>query len=163
MKVILIGFAATYKTSVGKILAEKLGAEFWDTDVQVERACGMSVANIFAVYGEQAFRNAESGVLCTLQNAHGVISCGGGAILSPRFAEFAQGGVVVWLQAQPQTIRNRLCEGTRPLFDGMTVEQLREQMETRKPIYRQYATFTIFTDGKTSQEVAEEVAAQLVH
>ena len=161
MRLILIGFAATYKTSVGKILAQKLDTQFWDTDLQVEQFCGMSVANIIATYGEQVFRNAESEVLTSLQNVRGVISCGGGATLSPAFANFAQGGVVVWLQAQAQTVRDRLQMGTRPLFDTMTVRQLHEQMENRKPLYQQYATFALSTDGKTSQEVAEEVVQQL--
>lgn len=161
MRLILIGFAASYKTSAGKILAQQLNAEFWDTDLQVEKLLGISVSRVFQTQGERAFRRAESEVLNSLKNANGVISCGGGAVLSPSFRSFAQGGTVVWLQTSAQTVRERLQAGTRPLFDGMSEEQLRQQISLRAPVYEKFATFCVSTDGKASAQVAEEVAQKL--
>lgn len=160
MRVILVGFAASYKTSAGKILAQKLGLEFWDTDLQVE-ALGESIASIFQTRGEQAFRILESNVLESLQNAHGVISCGGGAVLSDAFSRFVAGSVVVWLKSSAQTVYARLQIGTRPLFDGMSVTELQIQMEKRNSFYERYATFSVVTDGKTPEQVAEEMVQKL--
>ena len=161
MRLILIGFATSYKTSVGQILAQKLGAEFWDTDWQVEKLLGQSVAQIFQTQGEQAFRKVESQVLESLQNAQGVISCGGGAVLSQSFPDFVQNATVVWLQSSPQTIYDRLQHGTRPLFDGKSAAELQAQLAERTPLYQKYATLCVPTDGKTSQQVAEEIAQQI--
>ena len=161
MRVILIGFAACYKTSVGRILAQKFNLQFCDTDLQVEEALGASVAHVFETQGEDAFRRAESNVLQTLVNATGIISCGGGAVLSANFPIFAQDAVVVWLQASSRTVSDRLCGGTRPLFDALSEEELHKQMEKRFPLYQKYATFSLSTDGKTSQAVADEVAQKL--
>lgn len=161
MRLILIGFAASYKTSAGKILAQKFGTEFWDTDWQVEKSLGDSVARVFQIQGESVFRRAESDVLKELKTASGVISCGGGAVLSPYFKSFAQGGTVVWLQTSAQTVRERLQAGTRPLFDGMSQDQFQQHISLRAPLYEKYASFCISTDGKTSAQVADEAEQKL--
>lgn len=154
---ILIGFAASYKTTVGKILGRHLRVEFIDTDIAVEKALGESVADIFAKRGEAAFRIAESQTLKKLKNTAGVISCGGGAVLSSEFEVFAHGATVVWLQTSARSVRERLQQGTRPLFDALDASELQQLITLRTPYYQKYAAFSVSTDDKTAEQVAEEV------
>lgn len=161
MKIVLVGFAASYKTSAGKVLANKLNCRFFDIDAEVERTEGKTVSEIFDALGEKHFRKAESKALQRLKNAEGVVACGGGSVLSSNFAEFAHGGVVVWLQTSAQAVKARL-QGGRPLFDGQSVEQLQKLIAFREPFYRKYAEFCVQTDDKTPEEVACEILQKLV-
>ena len=156
-KIILIGFAACYKSSVGKLLADKFKCEFVDTDAEIERIENMSVQQIFEAHGEQYFRERESELLSTLKNGNMVVACGGGCVLSPVFAEFARDSIVVCLTASAETIHARLGAIPRPLFDGLTVQELSRYIQTRAPLYSKYSDITLSTDGKTSNQVAEEI------
>lgn len=158
MKIVLIGFACCYKTSVGTLLAEKLHYRHLDTDSLVELAAGASIPDIFARYGEEAFRQAENRVLFDIANCDdAVISCGGGSPLLYGFDTLVQGAQVVWLTASAQTVRLRLGKSSRPLFDGKTVEELAGLITRRNPYYAKYASVTVSTDGLTSNEVADIV------
>ena len=161
-KIVLTGFAACYKTSVGKILADRLGCDFVDTDVQIENICGATVQQIFETQGEAYFRERESQLLATLSAENTVVACGGGCVLSPVFAEFTRNSIVICLTASVETVRARLGTTPRPLFDRLTVDELSHYMQTRAPLYEKYADITISTDGKTSVQVAEEVYRKLI-
>lgn len=161
MKVVLIGFAASYKTTAGKILAEKLGCDFFDVDDEVERLTGKKVSQIFADNGEGFFRGKENEALRELADRSGVIACGGGSVLLPNFQTLAQGSTVVWLKASAREIRNRLSFGTRPLFDGLTEEELARFVAEREEIYGQFAQITVQTDGKTPRQAVEAVFDKL--
>ena len=157
-KIVLIGFAACYKTTVGKLLAEKLEYSFVDTDAEVERASGLTVRQIFDTYGEERFRQLEREQLVNLTNcSNTVISCGGGSVLADNFVEFARDSLVVWLTATAETVRARLGASPRPLFDGLTTKQLDVYIRNRAPLYKQYANVEISTDGKTPEQVSEEI------
>lgn len=161
-KIVLIGFACSYKSTVGKILSEKLGFRHFDTDAEIERIEKKSVSEIFSDDGESYFRAIEQSVLadlCDAQNA--VISCGGGAVLAPEFAALAQRATVVWLTATAQTVSERLDGVTRPLFDGLPFEQLQAMVDVRSAVYRNYADMEVPTDNITSSQVANEVLAEL--
>ena len=156
-KVILIGFAASYKTAVGKILANMLNCAFVDTDAEIERQCNMSVQQIFDTRGEKYFREKESELLRSLKGDGTVISCGGGAVLSPNFATFVQDSAVICLTASAETVHARLDGISRPLFDGLTVQKLSDCMQKRAPLYAQYAQAFFPTDGSSPEQVAEQV------
>lgn len=158
--VVIIGFAATGKTSAGKILAEKLGAHFVDVDECVEKVVGCSVQQIFREKGEAYFREAENSVLAKLASqTNAVISCGGGSVLCPNFLEVAKTGKVVWLTASADQIKRRLCGG-RPLFDDLTEEQLAEFIKARSALYRKYAQITIAA-GASPADVAAQALSLL--
>ncbi len=160
--VLLIGFAAAGKTTVGRLLADKLGMRFVDTDELIERETGLSVSRIFDELGEARFRETESAVLQSLCGAeNSVIACGGGSVLSDVFGDLAATGRTVWLCAEAETVRVRLSFG-RPLFDGKSVESLRAVMERRAPLYKRYADFSIATDGLTPDETAARLSALLL-
>lgn len=169
MKTILIGFAACYKTTVGKLLSQKFNCRFFDVDEQIEAAEQKTVAEIFSDGGERAFRAAETDVLLSLQSMlqsqsdlDCVIACGGGSVLSPTFLDFSNLGIVVWLTANAQTVKSRLTFGTRPLFDGLSTCALEQKIVEREALYASFADFSVSTDGKTSSAVAEEVFRLLI-
>ena len=157
-KIVLIGFAATYKSSVGKLLSEKLNLPHVDTDDVLQTNARQTIQQIFDTHGEQAFRRAENdliGQLCTQDNV--VISCGGGSVLASNFTELAQNAVVVWLTATAQTIKSRLGTPARPLFDGLTESQLQQYVDSRTLHYQQYANVCLPTDGLSSTQVAQQL------
>ena len=156
-KIILIGFAACYKSSVGKLLADMLNCAFVDTDMEIERISGKSVQQIFDTQGENAFRQMESQLLRTLTKDNTVVACGGGSVLSPYFDEFAKDSIVVCLTASAETVLSRLGNASRPLFDGLTVDELRFYMQQRAPLYSKYGQAVFATDEKTPEQVAEQI------
>ena len=156
-RIILIGFAACYKTTVGKLLSTKFNYAFVDTDAEIERLENMSVQQIFDTYGEAYFRRKESELLGTLTACDTVVSCGGGSVLADGFDEFTRDCTVIWLTASADTVKSRLGGVARPLFDGLTVEQLAERIAERTPLYSRHACITFHTDNKTPEQVAEEI------
>lgn len=159
-KLILIGFAATGKTSVGILLAQKLGVRFVDVDQLIQDETGLTVEKIFAQHGEAFFRKLEEAKLQQLTPiTDAVIACGGGSVLSCEFAPLAATGKVVWLTASAATVKNRLTRG-RPLFDGKTEQQLQRYIELREPLYRQYADVTICTDNLSVEQIANLLTSE---
>ena len=157
-KIILIGFAACGKSSVGRLLADRLGCEFVDTDGELERVSNLAVSDIFKLYGEERFRQLESELLASLTDRiNVVISCGGGSVLVDSFQSFAAHSTAVLLTATAQTVRDRLNGFTRPLFDRLSVQELDECIERRSHIYQGYADVEFSTDGKTPEQVGEEI------
>ena len=160
----MIGFATSGKTAVGKCLAEKLNAEFVDTDVEIERECGTSVGQIFATYGESYFREKENKLLLSLAHkSNVVVACGGGSVLAQNFNEFAADSVVVWLTVTAATVKSRLGNTPRPLFDGLNQAQLGQFVAAREPLYQRYATVTVATDNLTPEQIAENVVFRILN
>ncbi len=162
MKIVLTGFAACYKTSVGKLLANRLGLRFFDVDREAERRAGMTVRDIFEQFGEEYFRRAEGDELTRLTDKTDcVVACGGGSALLAQYSALAESATaVVWLDASVQTVISRL-DGARPLADGKTPEQIARLMTERKPFYARYANGIFNTDGLSSEQVADTVAQWL--
>ena len=157
-KIILIGFAASGKSSVGKLIAQKMNMEFVDTDLEIQRQCGLSIREIFDKFGERYFRQKENELLATLaprQNV--VVSCGGGSVMSENFAQFERDSLVVLLTATAATVKNRLGDIPRPLFDGLSEQELAEYIATRAPLYQRYADVTFSTDNLTIEQLADRV------
>lgn len=167
--VALIGYRAVGKTTVARLLAQRLGWDWVDADVEIERRAGKTIAEIFASDGEPAFRELEASVtgdLCTRTNL--VLASGGGSPLrKENRVAMKEAGTVVWLQAKPETIWERMCSDTttqerRPnLTDRGGLAEIVDVLSSREPVYSAVADFTVQTEGKTVELVAEEILGRL--
>ncbi|MCM1043735.1 MAG: type II 3-dehydroquinate dehydratase [Corallococcus sp.] len=161
--IVFIGFAGAGKTSVGRLVAEKLGRKFYDTDEAVEQSSDKSIAEIFAVEGEKGFRRRESDAIESLPKNNCVISCGGGTVLSRgNMKRLSDSAVVVWLDVSAKIAFNRLssCGKPRPLYDGKSFEEVEKIYAKRMPLYRKYADTQIDADG-TLDDVTKSVTESL--
>lgn len=160
--VFLVGFMGAGKSSVGRLLSERLGWRFVDLDRQIEARAGNTVACIFEYAGEHAFRKLETEALDRLLHALAdgdptVVALGGGAFAQPQNVELLKqcAAPVVFLDAPLDELRRRIGEDdARPLFAD--AERFRQLYEERQLHYRR-AAHRIQTDGKSIAEVAREV------
>jgi shikimate kinase len=155
---ILAGFMGTGKTTVGRIVAEELGMHFVDTDTEVEKGSGRSIAEIFAVSGEAAFRHMESAVCLRAARArHQVIAAGGGALLNAasRGMLEASGMIICLLCDLAEIVRRIGHDPSRPLFGGDR-ERLERLLAGRAAHYRSLPHH-LDTTGRTPEQAAEEV------
>jgi shikimate kinase len=154
------------KSAVGPSLAHRLGRCFYDTDVEIERAAGATIPEIFASEGESAFRDRERSAIEAVLGSHQVVALGGGAITQPGAADrLARAGTLVYLKAAPETLLDRLgdCAG-RPLLSEIAPEarlaELRALLAQREPAYSS-AAIGVSTDGRTIEAVVEEICLRL--
>jgi len=169
MVLTLIGYRATGKTTLAKLLAARLGWDWIDADVQIERQAGKSIARIFAEDDEPAFRDIEARVtaeLCARDRL--VLAAGGGAPLREDNRRAMRGaGKVVWLKATPETILARMSAdattaGRRPnLTDRGPLDEIIELLARREPIYRELADLEVDTEGKSPDALADEILDRL--
>jgi shikimate kinase len=154
------------KSRVGRALAERLGWTFLDTDVLVEKGAGMKIAEIFAREGEAGFRAREREVLAALPDRACVVALGGGAIVAEENRALLRGkGTLVWLDARPETLVERIGAGAeRPLLAGLDREariaKLGALREAREPAYAS-ARLRVDTDARSVDEVCAAVLAAL--
>ena len=147
--VVLIGMPGCGKSTVGAVLAQKLGKTFVDADAEIERRTGKAIPDIFAQEGEEAFRRYEADVIADLtrQNRQ-VIACGGGVVKTPQnLHALRQNGPVLWVQRPIE----KLATAGRPLSKGS--EALRRMEHERLPLYRAAATGTVCNDGALTDTV----------
>ena len=161
-RVVLVGPPAAGKTTVGRLLAERLGVDFVDTDDLVVAAAGKPVGDIFVDDGEEAFRALEVAAVARALERDGVLALGGGAVLAAQTRERLAGHPVVLLAASVPTSAGRVgLNRDRPLLLGNPRQQLRALLEARLPLYREVAMAAVDTDGRTPDEVADAVLAAL--
>jgi shikimate kinase len=164
-KVLLVGMMGAGKTTVGRLVADRLGCPYADSDAEVEAATGRTVPEIFAEQGEAAFRAAEAEVLAKAVAGDGpvVVSVAGGAVLDPaNRALIRRSGTVVWLRASPATLAGRVGDGVgRPLLSERPGEALARLEVVRRPYYAEVADAAVDVDGSTPEAVAEAVLAVL--
>jgi shikimate kinase len=161
--IVLTGFMATGKTSVGRIVAHRLGRVFVDTDDEIERVTGKTVQEIFDQHGSIRFRSEETLVIKKLSAGSGlVIATGGGAVLNPEnVACLRSNGVVVLLKTTPEIILSRINSGRgRPLLarSGDMGQRVRALMAEREEAYALSAHLEVFVQ----KESRDEVAAMLI-
>ena len=169
MNLVLIGYRATGKTTLAQLLAERLGWDWIDADVEIERRAGKSIARIFAEDGEPAFRDLEAEVILHLcQRQRLVLAAGGGAPLRLESRRAMRTfGKVVWLRAQPETIHARMSgdvttAARRPdLTSKGGLEEVVHLLTQREPVYRESAHLEVDTEGKTPGEIAAEILGRL--
>ncbi len=166
MNLTLIGYRATGKTTLAQLLAERLDMQWIDADVEIERRAGKSIARIFAEDGEPAFRDLEAEVVADLcRRPQLVLATGGGAPMREESRRaMRESGTVVWLMAQPETILQRMADdptnpARRPsLTDRGPLEEIVALTTQREPIYRESAHFSVYTEGKTPEELVAKIA-----
>ena len=165
-RVVLVGFMCSGKTTVGRLLADRLGWEFIDFDETIERKENRRIAEIFREQGEAHFRGLEAQLTEALGGVENVVLApGGGWVTQPASVQrLRQGSVFVWLRVQPETVyaRQRVQSAVeRPL---LAVEQpldtIRMILADRVGLYGQ-ADQTVDTDGRDPEDVAEEIAGLL--
>jgi shikimate kinase len=160
-RVALIGFMGSGKTTVGRILARRLGWEFVDTDALVESRARATVSRIFAERGEPAFRTLESAALAECAGrARVVVATGGGAPAQEANRAFFRGAAVFHLRASLEAARARTRGGDeRPLLrrDPREIKQL---FDERRALYESLGA-GVDTDGRTPDEVAAEILERL--
>ncbi|NQY96306.1 MAG: shikimate kinase [Henriciella sp.] len=161
--VALVGLMGAGKSTVGRRLATKLGRPFIDSDDEIEKAAGLSVADIFALHGEEEFRRVEHKVLeRLLSEPPQVLATGGGAYLNPHTREMMRkNAVTVWLNADLETLWKRVSRRNhRPLLRRPDAKQvLASLFDERRPIY-ELADLTVHSvDGPQSKTVTSIIKA----
>lgn len=159
----LVGMMGSGKSTVGSALARRLGRCFVDSDVEIERRAGKSIAQIFADDGETAFRALEERVLEELGSREAVVAAlGGGAIAQPGASDrLARRGTVVFLRASPEQLVRRVGDASqRPLLRGLDCKgrlaRLRELAAEREASYLT-ARIVVETDRATVEQVVSQI------
>lgn len=156
----LVGFMGTGKSTVGRQVAKQMDCQFIDSDQEIERAQGKSIAEIFAEGGEPAFRKLERDFVERGHPAHGcVVACGGGLVVPDGMLELVRArGVVICLHAPIETILQRILHTThRPLMQAEDPSQrLRELYAKREELYRRTGTM-VLTDNRPLREIVAHV------
>jgi len=162
---VLIGFMGSGKSSVGRELAKRWNFRFIDTDAMIRRKYDLSIPDIFAVHGENLFREAEYQALVRLRGISStVIATGGGIVIQPRNLPLLRGlGPVVWLCADQTTILDRVGKSThRPMLNQANPEEsVAKLLKERAPLYHRTADLRIETGGLTHREVADRIISEL--
>ena len=156
---VLVGPPGAGKTTVGTLAAERLGVAFRDTDADVEAHAGKSVADIFVEDGEPAFRELErAAVERALREHPGVLSLGGGAVLDEGTRTRLKPHHVVFLSVGLADATKRVgMSAARPVLALNPRTQLQQLLAERLPLYREVASSQIDTDGKSAEQVLEEL------
>ncbi|MER7395029.1 shikimate kinase [Streptomyces sp. NPDC000151] len=151
------------KSTVGALLAERLGCGFRDTDADIVAAQGREIADIFADEGEPYFRELERAAVAAAVAGHtGVLALGGGAILDGSTRRLLAGHPVVHLSLGAAEAVERIgANRARPLLTADRHTRWRELMEARRHLYAEAAREVVATDGRTPEEVARAVLGVL--
>ena len=175
--VILIGAPGAGKTTVGTMLAARLGVPFTDTDSVVEGVAGKPVSEIFISDGEPAFRRLERAAVAAALTgsdqgngttragtpATRVVGLGGGAVMNEQTQAELAGRAVVYLETGFAELAKRVgLDRARPLLIGTNPRaQLKSLLEQRLPVYSRLAWLTVSTDGREPDEIAAEIAGRV--
>lgn len=162
-RLVVIGPPGAGKTTIGSLVAQRLGVGFADSDAAVEAGAGRSISDIFVDDGEPAFRELErAAVVDLLQSADGVLSLGGGAVLDPRTEADLAGHAVVFLDVGIADAAKRVgFAASRPLLSVNPRAQWTALMTSRRPVYERVATFRVDTAGRQPDDIAAEVVERL--
>ena len=164
--ILLIGMMGSGKTTVGRLLAQRLGWEHVDSDLQIEASTGKTVREIFETLGEAAFRAEEARALkVALSRRHpSVISVAGGAVIDEgnRQVMMESEAKIVWLRADVNLLAERVKTGDhRPLLGNDPARALRRLYEVRRPFYAQLANAVVNVDGLSPAAVVGKIVKDL--
>ncbi len=162
--VVLVGPPGAGKSTIGRKLARELGVDLYDTDAGIEEQTGRTIPEIFAQDGEPEFRRIEEDVVrAAVLEGHGVISLGGGSVLSAATREVLRGRTVIYLEISVgEGLRRTGASANRPLLNGDDpAKKYRELMKARRPLYREVATIRVRTDGRSPGRVVRMILGKL--
>jgi shikimate kinase len=162
-RVVLVGPMGAGKTTVGRMLAERWGVAFRDTDDDVEEADGRTISDIFVESGEERFRELERAAVARALAEHpGVLAVGGGAVMDAASRAALAAHPVVFLRVGLSDAAARVGLGTsRPLLLGNVRGTMKALLDERTPVYESVAAAVVDTDGRTPDEVADLVEAEV--
>lgn len=157
--VVLVGPMGSGKSTVGELIAQRLGVSYRDTDADIVAAQRREISDIFVDEGEPYFRELEREAVAAAVAGHdGVLALGGGAVLDDKTRELLAGLPVAYLSMDVEEAVKRVGLGAaRPLLAVNPRRQWREQMDARRPLYIEVARVEVATDARTPEEVAEAV------
>lgn len=157
--VVLVGPMGSGKSTVGALLADRLGVAYRDTDADIVAAQGREISDLFIDEGEPYFRELERQAVAAAVAEHtGVLALGGGAVLDEGTRTLLTGLPVVYLSMDVEEAVRRVGLGAaRPLLAVNPRRQWRELMEARRPLYTEVARVVVATDDRTPEEVAQAV------
>jgi len=157
VQVVLVGPMGVGKSTVGRLLAERLGVGYRDTDDDIVAEQGRSIAEIFVDEGEPVFRAIEKAAVHKALAEHdGVLALGGGSILDADTRALLAGQRVVYLSMDvEEAVKRTGLNAARPLLAVNPRKQWRELMEARRSLYEEVATAVVATDGRTPEEVTQ--------
>ncbi len=164
LSVVLVGPPGAGKSTIGRKLARELGVDLYDTDAGIEEQTGRTIPEIFARDGEPEFRRIEEQVVRDAVLAgHGIISLGGGSVLSAATRELLRGRTVVYLEISVgEGLRRTGASTNRPLLNGTDpAAKYRELMKIRRPLYREVASVRVRTDGRSPGRVVRMILGKL--
>lgn len=160
--IFLIGFMGVGKSTIARLLANRLNMKLIEMDETIEAEQDMSIPEIFEMKGEEVFRDMESALVERISHdKNAVVSCGGGAVLREKnVVNMKKNGKVVFLTATPETIFERVRNTThRPLLAGnMDIAYIAKLMERRRMFYEQAADVIISTDAKNEEMILKEIS-----
>lgn len=157
--VVLVGPMGSGKSTVGELIAQRLGVSYRDTDADIVAAQGREISDIFIDEGEPHFRELErEAVAAALAGHEGVLALGGGAVLDEKTRELLTGLPVAYLSMDVEEAVKRVGLGAaRPLLAVNPRRQWRDLMDARRPLYTEVARVVVATDERTPEEVAQAV------
>ncbi len=170
MNIVLIGFRGTGKSTVGRLLAERLERNFIDSDKYIESYTGKTIKSIFEDDGEEGFRKIEADTIAKLSKAdNNVISAGGGAVLKEENVNnLKDNGFLVLLEATPEIIHSRIAQDEkttqqRPsLTDKKPLDEIRHLIAERETAYRNAADYTINTSYVSCEDIVSEIITRVI-
>ncbi len=162
-RVVLVGPPGSGKTTVGILVADRLGVAFRDTDADVESQAGTTISDLFVEHGEAHFRGLERAAVTTALSEHtGVVALGGGAVLDDETRKDLAAHHVVFLDVSlPDAVRRVGLAASRPLLLGNVRGRLKQLMDARRPLYAEVATAVVTTNGREPADIAAEVVGKL--
>jgi shikimate dehydrogenase len=166
MNIVLIGMRGSGKTTVGEILARKLGRKLVEMDELITQKAGLSIPEIVEKYGWSKFREIEEEITSEVAGRDNIINASGGGVVTgeKNIAQLKKSGVLVWLKADVDTLLRRIGEDTErpPLVKGRTQrEDIEMTLAERMPLYQKAADLVVDTENKTAEEVAEDIIKSL--
>ncbi len=165
MNLVLIGYRGTGKSTVGKIVAARLGRKLLSTDTEIVKSIGYTIPQIVEQHGWEYFRDLETNMCQDLADKDGlVIDTGGGVILRSQNVEMLKrAGKLFWLTASVETIAKRIGSDTqRPSLTGTKsfIDEIHDVLQERLPKYQAAADEIIETEGTSVAQVADEILAR---